>query len=80
MVQMRVQRGNDYFVILVLKVGKLLRQQASVMIIDKRNRAHDEGIWSNDHRADQPVTDEITKRFGAVLVALISNERIKAAQ
>ncbi len=80
MVEMGVQRGNDYFVMLVLKIGELLGQQTNVMIIDECNRAHDKCICSNDHGADEPVTNQITKRFGAVLIALVSNERIKAAQ
>ncbi len=44
MVEMRMQGGNDDCVIRVLEIGKLLRQQACVMIVDEGDRADDQRI------------------------------------
>jgi hypothetical protein len=62
-VEVRVQGGNDYFVTFVLEVGKLLRQQASVMVVNERDRSHDQRICGDYYRANEAVTNQIAKGF-----------------
>ncbi len=62
-VEVRVQGGNDYFVTLVLEVGKLLRQQASVMVVNERDRPDDQSICGDYYRANEAVTNQIAKGF-----------------
>ncbi|MGA9706367.1 MAG: hypothetical protein WBQ87_01655, partial [Candidatus Sulfotelmatobacter sp.] len=73
-----MQSGNDNCMRLVLEIGKLFRQQASVMIVNERDRAYDKSSRGDNHGADQTVANQITERFGAVLIALVCYERIKA--
>ena len=79
-VEMRMQGGNDDCVILVLKIGKLLRQQASVMIVDEGDRADDQRIGRDYCRAHEPVTNQIAKCLRAVIVTFVRYERIKPLQ
>jgi len=79
-VEMRMQGGNDDCVILVLKIGKLLRQQACVMIVDECDRADDKRIGRDYCRAHKPVTNQIAKCLRAVIVAFVRYERIKPLQ
>jgi hypothetical protein len=78
-VEVCMQGGNDYFMILVLEIGELLRQKAGMMVVNKRDRAHDKRVCGDHHRADEPVANQIAKGFRAVLVALVRDEGIKAA-
>lgn len=78
-VEVGMQGRNDYFVVLVLEIGEFLRQKASVMFIDKGDRAHDERVCGDHYRAHQAITNQIAKGFRAVLVALVRDEGIKAA-
>ena len=41
MVQVSVERGDYDVVILVLKIGELLGQEASVMVVDKGDSSDD---------------------------------------
>jgi len=80
MVKMRVQSGNDDGVRLVLEIGELFRQQTSVMVVNERDGADDESIRGNNDRPDKPVANQVAKRFRAVIVALICDERIEPLQ
>jgi len=78
MIKMRMQGGNDNRVRLMLEIGKLFRQQTGVMVVNESDSANDRGIAGNNDGADEPVTNQIAKGFGAVLVAMVCYERIKA--
>jgi hypothetical protein len=80
MIEVRMQGGDDDCVMLVLEIGELLRQQASVMIVDEGDRAHHKRIAGDNDRADKPIADQIAKRLRAVLIALVGYERIKPMQ
>ena len=79
-VEMRVQSRNDDCMMLMLQIGKLLRQQTRVMIVDQGHRAHHKRISSDHDRTYQPVTNQIAECLRTVLIALVSYERIKPAQ
>ena len=79
-VQVHVQGGNDKGMALVLQIGQFLRQKPSVMVIDQGERAYHRRVGSDDCEAHQPVTDQIAKGLGPVLVALVPDERIKTTQ
>lgn len=51
-VEMRVQSGNNDFVILVLDVGQLLGQQTSVMVVDEGDRAYYQSVGRDHYRGD----------------------------
>ena len=48
-VEVGVESRNDDCVTLVLKIGKLFREQPSVMIVDEGYRANDKRISSDNH-------------------------------
>lgn len=79
-VEVGMQSRNNYFVVLVLEIGELLRQKAGVMVVDKGDRAHDERVCGDHYRAYEAITNQIAKGFRAVVVALVGDEGIKAAQ
>jgi len=56
-VEMSMQSGNDDRVTLMLKISELLRQQTSVMKVDKGDRANDKRISGDNDRADESVAN-----------------------
>ena len=62
-IQVSMKRRNDHVMMLMLKIGELLRQQAGVVVVDQSYGAHHKGVGSNYRRAHQPVANQIAKSF-----------------
>src|ERR1700678_30013 len=56
-VEMGMQSGNHNGVTVVLKIGKLLRQQPSVMIIDEGHRTHHQRVTGDHHGTNESVAN-----------------------
>ena len=50
------------------------------MIIDESDGTDHQGVGSHHRRPDQTVANEITESLGAVLVAFLRDEPVKAAK
>lgn len=79
-IQVGVQRRDDYFVVFMLKVGQFFREEANVMVIDQRHGSHDGGLRCHDRRPHQPIPDQVPERLGTVVVAFFSNELVKTTK
>jgi hypothetical protein len=77
MIEVRMQGRNDDCVTLVLEIGKLLRQQPGVMIVNESDGANDKRVAGHNDRAYEPVTNQIAKRLGPIVVPLVRDERIE---
>ena len=73
MVEMRVARGDDQIVVLVLHLGQLFRDSRGVMVEDERHGADHRCVGRRGLLPDQPVADQVAKGFGAVRVSALLN-------
>jgi cobalt/nickel transport system permease protein len=69
MIQMHMHRGKDVVKVRVLEIGKLLVQQAHVMIVNQSHGADDGGVRTFPHFFHQLVADQVAKGFRAVGVS-----------
>ncbi len=72
-----MKRGDDHVMMLMLKVGEFLGQEAGVMVVDESDRADHKGVGSDHGGAHQAVANEVAESFGAVLVTLCAMKRSK---
>src|ERR1019366_3448703 len=77
---MDVQRGEDGVMVIVLDGGKLLAQQADVVIVDKGDCAHHLGGRRFPRLFDQFLADQVAKGFGAVGVSAPPDQFIELLQ
>src|ERR1035441_746780 len=77
---MDVQRGEDGVMVIVLDGGKLLAQQADVVIVDEGDCAHHVGGRRFPRLFDQFLADQVAKGFGAVGVSAPPNQFIELLQ
>lgn len=73
------RRDNDVMVI-VLQGSQPIGQEASVVVIDERNRAYDKRIGSDDGGPHQSVTDQVAEGFRTILIALVLRELVEAGK
>src|ERR1019366_8536768 len=77
---MDVQRGEDGVMVVVLYGGKLLAQQADVVIVDEGDCAHHVGGGRFPRLFDQFLADQVAKGFGAVGVSAPADQFIELLQ
>ena len=77
---MGMKSRDDDVMVVVLKGRQPFGQQASVMVIDERDRTDDNRIRSNDGRPNQSVADQITEGFRTILITLVLRELVEAGK
>jgi len=79
-IEMGMERRDDHFVMFMLKVGQFFGEKPSVMVIDQRDGSHDRSPGGHDCRPHKPIAYQIAERLGSVVVALFSDELVKAIE
>jgi hypothetical protein len=79
-IEMRVKRRDDHFMMFVLKVGELFREKASVMVIDQRYCPDDWSPGGDNCTFHEPVPNQVAECFGSVLITLFNDELVKTIQ
>lgn len=80
MIEMRMTRRDDQFVVSMLDFGKLLRYAVCMMVVDERNGADYRRARTCCLFCDQTIADQITESLGPVRVAEPGNEVVKSLQ
>lgn len=80
MIEMRVDSGDNEFVILMLQRGQLVRQQAEVMVVNEGNGSHHEALARLQRSFIQTIANKIAESFGAVIVTFVSQKAVKSFQ
>lgn len=80
MIQVSVQRRDNDFVMLMLKVSELLRQKPRVVIVYQCDSSHDRCIRGPNRSPNKLVPDKVAKCLGSVIVAFFRDELVKAVE
>lgn len=80
MVEVRMDGGDDFGVVVVLDVRQPFGKKAAVVIVDQCDRADDIGIGSEDGGGHQVIADKVAQCFRPVGIALVFDESIKLLQ
>jgi len=79
-IEMGMERRDNHFVMLMLKIGEFFREKTGVMVVDQRHGSHHWGSSGHDRGSYKLVADQVPKRFGSIVVAFSSDEFVKAVE
>ena len=79
-IQVSVQGGDNDFVMLMLKIGELLWEKASMMVINQGYGSYNRGLRCYNRGADESIPDQVPERLGPVVIPFFGNEPVKAIE